>query len=313
MEEVWNHQRSGEKGAYIREVNKNPLVTLKKLQRFSVERGEPSRRTTTSAALHQSDLYGRVTRQKPLLSKRHMTSHLEFAKRHLKDSQTMRNKILWSDETKIELFGLNGKRHVWRKPDTDHHLANTIPTVKHGGGSIMLWGCFSAAGYGRLVRMEGKLNAAMYRDILDEDLLQSALNLRTQLTDTHSTNIQDVIKATAAQGLFDIIDNFDRKATTYADTLYAGTDTYANAFENEPGKRIPKAGAKAEAGVGRAGAAWSIFAVEANGPNASAEATANGLEAGAMAVAELGSVSAVAGPIEARLGLAIDTVDKQYT
>ena len=28
----------------------------------------------------------------------------------------MRNKILWSDETKIEVFGLNAKRHVWRKP-----------------------------------------------------------------------------------------------------------------------------------------------------------------------------------------------------
>ena len=70
----------------------------------------------------------------------------------LEDSQTMRNKILWSDETKIELFGLNSKRHVWRKPGTAHHLANTIPTVKHGGGSIMLWGCYSAAG------TEGKIN-----------------------------------------------------------------------------------------------------------------------------------------------------------
>ncbi|KAK1803211.1 hypothetical protein P4O66_021730, partial [Electrophorus voltai] len=59
-----------------------------------------------------------------------------------------------------------------------HHLANIIPTVKHGGGSIMLWGCFSAAGTGRLVRVKGKLNAAMYRDILEENLLQSALDLR---------------------------------------------------------------------------------------------------------------------------------------
>ena len=71
-----------------------------------------------SVALHQSGLYGRVLRQKPLLSKRHMTAHLEFAKRHLKDSQTMRSKILWPDETKIELFGLNAKRYVWRKPGT---------------------------------------------------------------------------------------------------------------------------------------------------------------------------------------------------
>ena len=64
------------------------------------------------------------------------------------------------------------------KPDTAHHLANTIPTVKHGGGSIVLWGCFSVAGTGRLVRIEVKMNAAMYRDILDENLLQSALDLR---------------------------------------------------------------------------------------------------------------------------------------
>ena len=31
-----------------------------------------------------------------------------------KDSQTMRNQILWSDETKIEHLGLNAKCHVWR-------------------------------------------------------------------------------------------------------------------------------------------------------------------------------------------------------
>ncbi|KAG2464445.1 TCB1 transposase, partial [Polypterus senegalus] len=164
--------------ALVREVTKNPMVTLLELQRSSVERGEPSGRTTISAAIHQSGLYGRVARRKPLLSKRHMAARLEFAKRHLKDSQTMRNKILWSDETKIELFGVNARRHVWRKPGTAHHQANTIPTVKHGGGSIMLWGCFSAAGTGRLARIKGKMTAAMYRDILDENLLQSALDLR---------------------------------------------------------------------------------------------------------------------------------------
>uniref|UniRef100_A0AAQ4Q2V2 Transposase Tc1-like domain-containing protein n=1 Tax=Gasterosteus aculeatus aculeatus TaxID=481459 RepID=A0AAQ4Q2V2_GASAC len=125
--------------ALVGEVTRNPMVTLRELQRCSMKRGEPYRRTTISAALHKSGLFGRVARQKPLLSKKDMTASLEFAKKHLKDSQTMRNKILWSDETKIELSGLNAKRHVWRTPGTAHNLVNTIPTVKHGGGSIMLW------------------------------------------------------------------------------------------------------------------------------------------------------------------------------
>ena len=42
----------------------------------------------------------------------------------------------------------------------------------------MLWGCFSAAETGRLVRIEGKINGAKYREILDENLLQSAQDLR---------------------------------------------------------------------------------------------------------------------------------------
>jgi hypothetical protein len=83
----------------------------------------------------------------------------------------MRNKILWSDEIKIELFGLNAKRHVWRKP-------GSIPTVKQGGGSIMQCGCFSAAGTGRLVRIKGKMKGAKYTEVLDENLLQNAQDLR---------------------------------------------------------------------------------------------------------------------------------------
>ena len=42
----------------------------------------------------------------------------------------------------------------------------------------MLWGCFSVAGTRRLVRIEGKMNSAKYREILDENLLQSAQELR---------------------------------------------------------------------------------------------------------------------------------------
>uniref|UniRef100_A0A803JX28 Tc1-like transposase DDE domain-containing protein n=1 Tax=Xenopus tropicalis TaxID=8364 RepID=A0A803JX28_XENTR len=90
----------------------------------------------------------------------------------------MWKKVLWSDETKMELFCQNAKRYVWRKTNTAHHSEHTIPTVKYVGGSIMLWGCFSSAGTGKLVRVDGKMDGAKYRAILEESLLESAKDLR---------------------------------------------------------------------------------------------------------------------------------------
>uniref|UniRef100_A0AAZ3NN31 Tc1-like transposase DDE domain-containing protein n=1 Tax=Oncorhynchus tshawytscha TaxID=74940 RepID=A0AAZ3NN31_ONCTS len=146
------------------------MVTLTELHSSSVEMGKPSGRTTIVAALHQSGLYGRVARWKPLFSKWH-DSPLGVCQ---KAPQTMRNKILWSDETKIEHFGLNtNKCHIWRKP-------GTIPTVQHGGGSIMLWGCLPAEGTERVVRIKAKMTGAKYRENLDENLLQSAQNFRLE-------------------------------------------------------------------------------------------------------------------------------------
>ena len=58
---------------------------------------------------------------------------------------------------------------------------------KHGAGSIMPWGCFSVAGTGGLVRVEGKLNRAQYRDILYEHLAQSTQDLRLSQRVHHPT------------------------------------------------------------------------------------------------------------------------------
>ncbi len=113
--------------ALVREVKKNPKITVAELQRCIREMGESCRKSTITAALHQLGLYGRVARRKPLLSARHMKACMEFAKKHLKDSKMVTNKIIWSDETKIELFGLKSKRYVWRKPGTAHHLSQYSP------------------------------------------------------------------------------------------------------------------------------------------------------------------------------------------
>ncbi|KAJ4929566.1 hypothetical protein JOQ06_018589 [Pogonophryne albipinna] len=42
----------------------------------------------------------------------------------------------------------------------------------------MLWGCFSAKGPGRLIRVKERMNWAMYREILSDNLLPSARALK---------------------------------------------------------------------------------------------------------------------------------------
>ncbi|CDQ57887.1 unnamed protein product [Oncorhynchus mykiss] len=94
----------------------------------------------------------------PLLKPAHVQARLKFANDHLNDPEEEWEMVMWSDETKIELFGLNSTRRVWRKKKDEYNPKNTIPTVKHGGGNIILWGCFSAKGTGRLHRIEGRMD-----------------------------------------------------------------------------------------------------------------------------------------------------------
>ncbi len=46
-----------------------------------------------------------------------------------------------------------------------------MPNVKHGGGSVVVWGCMSAAGTGELQFIVGTMNANMYCDILKQSMI----------------------------------------------------------------------------------------------------------------------------------------------
>uniref|UniRef100_A0A3B3HVE6 Paired domain-containing protein n=1 Tax=Oryzias latipes TaxID=8090 RepID=A0A3B3HVE6_ORYLA len=52
-------------------------------------------------------------------------------------------------ETKLELFGKAHQLYVRRLNNEAYNEKNTVPTVKHGGGSVLFWGCFAASGTGR--------------------------------------------------------------------------------------------------------------------------------------------------------------------
>ena len=51
------------------------------------------------------------------------------------------------------------------------------PTVKHGGGSVIVWGCFSSNGVSKLVFIEGIMRKEDYLEILKSFMLESAAML----------------------------------------------------------------------------------------------------------------------------------------
>ncbi len=97
---------------------------------------------TIANALRHEGLKSCSTRKAPLLKKAHVQAHLKFAN----DSEKNWVKVLWSDETKIELFGINSTRRVWWRRNAAYDPKNTIPTVKHGGGTLCFGGVFLLRG-----------------------------------------------------------------------------------------------------------------------------------------------------------------------
>ncbi|KAK3527282.1 hypothetical protein QTP86_018605 [Hemibagrus guttatus] len=72
--------------------------------------------------------------------------------------------------------------YVCRKSNTAFQKKNIIPTVKYGGGSVMVWGCFAASGPGRLAVINGTMNSAVYQKILKENVRPSVCDLKLKRT-----------------------------------------------------------------------------------------------------------------------------------
>ena len=110
----WWWERSGDQPSTTQDELVNDLKAV----------GTTVTKRTISNTLHREGLKSCCKRKVPLLKKAHVQAHLKFAKEHLDDPEEAWGKVMWSDETKIELFGINSTRRVWRKcwvQPQEHH------------------------------------------------------------------------------------------------------------------------------------------------------------------------------------------------
>lgn len=82
------------------------------------------------------------------------------------------NKVIWSDETKINIFGSDSVKFVRRRPAEDFLTKCTTVTIKRPA-SIMVWSSMNSHRFGRLAIIEGNINTKKYKEaVLEAKLLK---------------------------------------------------------------------------------------------------------------------------------------------
>jgi Transposase/DDE superfamily endonuclease len=170
----------------VRLAKEDPFVSSGDLVTFASESwGLLISVRTARRTLVKAGLFARRPCKKPFISAKNRKVRLQWAKDHLNWTKEDWKKILWSDESKFNLFGSDGQKYVRRPVLKRYDKRYQLPTVKHGGGSVMVWGmffflapdrlgCFHSGEVGPLVRVQGKMNAQDYRQILHDSMLPYA-------------------------------------------------------------------------------------------------------------------------------------------
>lgn len=130
--------------------------------------------STTKRRLCKAGLFGRRPAKKPLISVKNRKARLKFAKDHLNWTSKEWSKVLWSDESKFMVFESDGIKYVRRPEGQRFNPKYQLPTVKHGGGSVMVWGAFSRDMVGPIHRINGIMDQVVYKDIIANKMLPFA-------------------------------------------------------------------------------------------------------------------------------------------
>ncbi len=134
--------------------------------------------STVKRRLCFAGLNGRIARRKPLLLPRHVAARLSWAKEHRDWTVEMWRKVVWSDESKFNIFQSDGRTYIRRRESEEFRRECVVGTVKHGGGSVMVWGCICGDEKGMMLRVETTMDRFKYMDILEDGMIPSAWSMR---------------------------------------------------------------------------------------------------------------------------------------
>ena len=142
-------------------------------QTINSEFGIDVSRMTISRSLKNNGLSSAEKLLKPMLSQKNIKARLEFANAYKEWTVEDWKQVIWSNGTKINRFGSDGRSWYWSRDNTTIQPYHIKTTAKHGGGSIMIWGCMTAKGVGFMCQIVGKMNKELYQRILEDELTKT--------------------------------------------------------------------------------------------------------------------------------------------
>jgi transposase len=149
------------------------LHTAAEVHRYLVQEDYQLSYSSACKLLKSMGFQAKIKKKKPFLTKRHKNLRLQWAKRYQNWTVADWSKVIFTDETKINVWGSDGVKYYWIRPGDPlqpHHLDLT---VKFGNGSVMMWGCMSIHGVGYGSCIEGTMNASVYCNILNTTFNES--------------------------------------------------------------------------------------------------------------------------------------------
>ena len=120
---------------------RNRRLTAPEIQaQFNARHSKDISLNTIKQHLRSANLWGKVAVRKPLLRPINKQKRLKWAKEHQNWTVEDWKRVLWTDESKFELFGTRRRVYIRRSSSEKMLPECTVSTVKHGGGSVMVWG-----------------------------------------------------------------------------------------------------------------------------------------------------------------------------
>ena len=148
---------------------------------------QPLSSETTRRHLKKAGMKAVVKKKEPLLTARHKRERMDFGLAHKDWTVKDWKRVVWSDETKINRLGSDGRKWAWKKAGEGLCDRLVQGTVKFWGGSVMVWGCMMWEGPGYACKIDGRMDGDLYVSILEEDL-QASLGIMARIQQKSSTS-----------------------------------------------------------------------------------------------------------------------------